>query len=306
MSSPVPRSADVNKAWPALPLEAWKDTYQTLHMWTQVIGKIRLALSPRVNHWWQVALYVSARGLTTSPIPYESEIFEIEFDFLDHKLDLRKSDGNIGSLKLAPMPVAGFYSRVMAMLAEAGIAVKINTKPQEVPDPVPFEKDYDHASYDPEYANRFWRILVSSGLAFAEFRSRFIGKNSPIHFFWGSFDMAVTRFSGRRAPERKGADPITKEAYSHEVISAGFWPGGGEVAGPAYYCYAAPEPSGFADQPVRPGAARYDRKLSEFLLMYDDARRAASPKQALLDFLQSTYEAGATLGNWDRQALERG
>jgi len=304
MSYPVV-SAEVNKAWPALPLDTWKDTCATLHMWTQVIGKIRLALSPRINHWWQVALYVSARGLTTSPVPYGSEIFEIEFDFLDHKLDFRKSDGTVKSFELKPMPVAEFYSRTMAMLSSAGIPVKIHTKPQEVPDPIPFEKDFEHASYDPEYANRFWRILVSSGLAFAEFRSRFIGKNSPVHFFWGSFDLAVTRFSGRRAPERQGADPITKEAYSHEVISAGFWPGGGDVAGPAYYCYAAPEPPGFAQAPVRPQVARYDTKLSEFLLMYDDVRATPSPKDTLLEFLQSTYEAGANLGQWDRRALER-
>jgi hypothetical protein len=293
-------------SWPELPLEAWQDTYATLHMWTQIAGKVRLALSPRVNHWWEVPLYVNARGLTTSAIPYGDGDFEIQFDFIAHKLEIQTSWGSSKTLALKPRSVADFYAEFMAAMRSLGIAVKIWTLPCEVPNPVRFESDTQHASYDPEYAHRFWQILVSCENIFEEFRARFVGKCSPVHFFWGSFDLAVTRFSGRRAPERPGADAITREAYSHEVISAGFWPGGGDIKGAAFYAYAAPEPAGFAEEKVKPSAAFYHPQMKEFLLMYDDVRRAATPREAVLEFLQSTYEAGANLANWDRRELERG
>jgi hypothetical protein len=291
--------------WPALPLSEWADTYATLHMWTQVVGKVRLALSPRVNHWWEVPLYVSARGLTTSPIPYENGIFEVQFDFIEHKLEISTMDGELKSLRLVPRTVADFYAEFMEMIHSLGINVRIWKMPVEVPNPIRFDQDRTHASYDPEYAHRFWRILVTVDSVFKEFRSRFIGKTSPVHFFWGSFDMAVTRFSGRRAPERPGADRITREAYSHEVISVGFWPGGGDIKDTAFYAYAAPEPVGFGDHHVRPAKAFYSKQMSEFFLMYDDVRAADSPRDALLEFCQSTYEAGADLGKWDRANLER-
>jgi len=292
--------------WPELPLDAWQDTYATLHMWTQIVGKIRLALSPLVNHWWEVALYVNARGLTTSAIPYGEGIFEIQFDFIEHQLKIETSWNSRKILPLRAQSVASFYAEFMSALKSLGIDVKIWSMPVEVANPVRFELDTEHAAYDPEYAQRWWRILILCGNIFEEFRAGFVGKDSPVHFFWGSFDLCVTRFSGRRAPGRPGADSITREAYSHEVISAGFWPGGGEVKGPAFYAYAAPEPAGFAEQKVRPAAAFYDPQMKEFLLMYDDVRRSALPRQALLDFLQSTYEAGANLGKWDRKGLERG
>jgi hypothetical protein len=291
--------------WPELPLTAWQDTYATLHMWTQVVGKVRLALSPRINHWWEVPLYVNSRGLTTSAIPYGEEIFEVQFDFVAHTLNIQTSRGAQKVLPLRAQSVADFYKEFMSALHSLGIEVRIWTMPVEVPNPVRFESDTQHASYDRQYAQRFWRILVLCESNFQEFRSRFLGKNSPVHFFWGSFDLAVTRFSGRRAPERLGADSVTREAYSHEVISAGFWPGGGEIKGPAFYAYAAPEPPGFAQQRVHPAAAFYHPQLHEFLLMYDDVRLASSPRHALLDFLQSTYEAGAHLACWDRKELER-
>src|SRR5579864_60257 len=297
--------SDVPASWPPLPLQSWKDTCDTLHMWTQIVGKVRLALTPRVNHWWNVPLYVSPRGLTTSTIPYGDLAFEVEFDFIDHQLCIRLSNGVTKELPLAPRSVADFYKDFMAALASCGIAVEIWKMPVEVPDPIPFDMDRTHASYDPEYAHRFWRILLSVDEVFQAFRSRFIGKSSPVHFFWGSFDLAVTRFSGRRAPERQGADSITREAYSHEVISGGFWPGGGEIKDAAFYCYAAPEPTGFGQHPVRPQASFYHSNLKEFLLMYDAVRATPSPSSTLLEFLESTYEAGATLGKWDRQALER-
>jgi hypothetical protein len=291
--------------WPALPLEQWKDTRDTLHMWTQVVGKIRLALTPLVNHWWNVPLYVNARGLTTSAIPYGNQPFEMWFDFIDDQLVLQKSDGSRSALPLTPMSVADFYQKVMSLLRSNNIEVKIWRMPVEVPDPIPFDEDRVHASYDPDAAHRFWKILLSAQCVFDEFRSRFIGKCSPIHFFWGSFDLAVTRFSGRLAPERPGADRITREAYSHEVSSLGFWPGSGAIADPAFYSYSSPEPQGFRDWPVRPAAAKYDAQAGEFILMYDDVRNSSSPDETLLEFCQSTYEAGATLGKWDRNALER-
>jgi hypothetical protein len=293
------------ESWPVLPLEAWQDTCSTLHMWTQIVGKVRLAQSPLVNHWWEVPLYVSARGLTTSAIPYRLGIFEVEFDFLHHNLVIHTSQDQLKTIPLAPRSVADFYKEFMAALASVGIDVKIWHMPVEIPNPIAFDRDTQHASYDREYVNRFWRILLAVDSIFQEFRSGFIGKNSPVHFFWGSFDLCVTRFSGRRAPVRAGADLITREAYSHEVISAGFWPGGGEIKGPAFYAYAAPEPAGYGQSPVRPGKAFYHSGMKEFLLMYDDVRLEASPRSALLEFLQSTYDAAANLGNWDRAELER-
>ena len=290
--------------WPELPLEAWKDTYATLHMWTQIVGKVRLALSPHVNHWWEVPLYVSARGLTTSAIPHGGRVFEIEFDFLEHYVEIRTSEGITKRVTMYPRTVADFYREFMETLRAAGIEVKIWTTPVEVAEAIPFERDEVHAAYDPEYANRFWRILVQSDSVLKEFRGRFTGKASPVHFFWGSFDLAASRFSGRRAPERPGADAITREAYSHEVSSAGFWPGGGDVKGAAFYSYTAPEPAGFGESSVSPEKAFYDRGLKEFLLMYDDVRGMESPRDAMLDFFQSTYEAGANLGGWDRASLE--
>jgi hypothetical protein len=274
-------------------------------MWTQVVGKIRLALSPYANHWWQVPLYVSARGLTTSPIPYDGGAFEILFDFVAHDLRIERSDGATKTLPLAPRSVAAFYAEVMAALAGLGIDVRIWTMPVEIPNPVAFDRDHANAAYDPDCANTFWRILVSVDAVLKEFRGGFIGKASPVHFFWGSFDLAVTRFSGRRAPERPGADRMTREAYSHEVSSVGFWPGDGTTRYPCFYAYAAPEPAGFSTAPVRPATASYAPTLSEFLLPYDDVRQAASPRAALLDFCRSTYEAAANLGRWDREALER-
>jgi hypothetical protein len=290
---------------PGLPLQGWQDTYNTLHMWTQIVGKVRLALSPLVNHWWEVALYVTARGLTTSPIPYGDGIFEVQFDFIDHRLTIQTSWGSSKSMALRAQSVADFYAEFMSALKGLGIEVNIWTMPVEVENPVPFDQDTQHASYDPDYAHRFWQILIFCDTVFKEFRSRFIGKDSPVHFFWGSFDICVTRFSGRRAPERPGADPITREAYSHEVISAGFWPGGGEIKNAAFYAYAAPEPAGFGQQSVQPAGAFYHPNLHEFVLTYDDVRQASSPREALLDFLQSTYEAGANLAKWDRKELER-
>ena len=294
------------ESWPALPLEAWQDTRDTLHMWTQIVGKVRLALSPLINHWWEVPLYISARGLTTSAIPYKRGVFEIGFDFLAHKLVIQTSEGSSATIPLAPCTVADFYEKFMANLGSLGIEVKIWHMPVEIPHPIAFDQDTQHASYDPAYASRFWRILLTVNAIFEEFRSGFIGKNSPVHFFWGSFDLAVTRFSGRRAPPREGADSVTREAYSHEVISAGFWPGGGDIKGAAFYAYASPEPAGYAQAIVRPGKAFYHPQMKEFFLMYDDVRTDASPRSALLEFLRSTYEAGANLAKWERRELERG
>ncbi|MFN2482368.1 MAG: DUF5996 family protein [Pyrinomonadaceae bacterium] len=290
---------------PALPFEEWRETCQTLHMWTQVVGKVRLAQTPLVNHWWNVPLYLTARGLTTSAMPYGDRTFQIDFDFVEHRLLFETSDGGADVLALAPRSVADFYFEVMSRLARLGVEVKIWTTPVEVPDPVPFERDTLHASYDPEYASRFWRALAWSACVFEEFRAGFVGKCSPVHFFWGSFDLAVTRFSGRRVPERVGADSITREAYSHEVISHGFWAGGDAFPRAAYYSYTAPEPAGLKEARVSPAAAFYSAEMSEFLLPYEDVRRAESPPGALAEFLQSTYDAGADLAAWDRAALER-
>ena len=298
-----------DEAWPALPLAEWADTYHTLHMWLQIVGKVRLALAPKTNHWWNVAFYVSARGLTTSIIPYGDRVFEIEFDLLEHQLVIKTCDPAVKIIPLGPRTVADFYREFMSALRALKIDVQIWHMPVEVTDPIPFDQDRVHAQYDKEYARRFWRALVSVDEVFKVFRSRFVGKSSPVHFFWGSFDLAVTRFSGRPAPPRNDPDPvlrkIMKEAYSHEVISAGWWPGGGDIKDAAFYCYAAPEPQGFAQQKVRPEAAFYKKEMGEFLLLQEQVRTSTSPTATLLDFLQSTYEAGANLGNWDRKALEK-
>jgi hypothetical protein len=297
-------NADHPNCWPALPLESWRDTYATLHMWTQIVGKIRLRLTPLINHWWNVPLYVTARGLTTSCIPYGERSFELRFDFIRHQLVLETSDAIVKTLSLRPLAVADFYQECFDMLRSADIDVKIWPMPVEIPDPIRFDQDRQHSSYDPEAVSKFWRILVSSHAVFEQFRSRFIGKSSPVHFFWGSFDLAVTRFSGRKAPPREGADAITREAYSHEVSSVGFWPGAG-FAGPAFYSYMAPSPTGFREAKVLPASARYDEGLGEFIVIYDDIRATESPTDALLAFCQSTYEAGATAASWDRENLER-
>jgi hypothetical protein len=297
----TPRNCD---PWPALPLPEWQPTYHNLHMWTQMVGKVRLELTPRVNHWWNVPLYVNSRGLTTSPIAYGNGVFEIQFDFLAHKLLIDGWDGIHKELALEPRTVADFYEEFMSALHSLGIGVTIYPKPVEVPDPIPFAQDRTFRAYDADAAHRFWHILVSCDAVFKQFRARFVGKCSPVHFFWGSFDLAVARFSGRRAPERPGADAITREAYSHEVISAGWWPGGSGLDGPAFYTYAAPEPAGLSQQPVRPQAAFYHPELKEFILMYEELRRSPEPERFLLDFLQSTYNAAANLAGWDREALE--
>ena len=290
---------------PPLPFDSWKDTQATLHMWTQIVGKIRLALSPLVNHWWNVPLYVTSRGLTTSPMPYASRTIDLTFDFINHQLLIEDCEGLRRELALKPRSVAEFYQAFMSALPDLGITVKIWTTPVEVPNPIPFEKDTVHASYDADAAHKFWHILTWVDSVFKEFRAPFLGKASPVHFFWGSFDLAVTRFSGRRAPDRPNADRVTREAYSHEVSSAGFWPGGGEIQGPAFYSYATPEPSGYAEQPAHPRNAFYHPQMKEFLLTYDEVRSADDPKATLMEFLQSTYVAAANPGKWDRQALER-
>ena len=296
---------DRPECWPALPLDSWRETYATLHMWSQIVGKVRLRLTPLVNHWWNIPLYVSARGLTTSRIPYGERSFEVWFDFLRHQLVLETSDGVVKTMQLGPRTVADFYRDFMSMLQSAEIAVKIWHMPVEVPNPIPFDEDRVHAAYDSEAVEKFWRILLSVDSVFNQFRSRFLGKSSPVHFFWGSFDLAVTRFSGRRAPPRPGADAMTREAYSHEVSSVGFWPGSGEIKEAAFYSYIQPEPQEFKQAQVRPEAAFYSTQMGEFLLMYEDVRKAKSPSRYLLDFCQTTYEAGATLANWDRDELER-
>ena len=290
---------------PPLPLAAWQATYNTLHMWTQMAGKVALQQCPKLNHYWGVALHVTASGLTTTPMPYRDFTFEIRFDFIDHKLVIETSEGDIRELKLEPQTVAEFYRKFMTALDDLGIEVHIYTMPVEFPNPIRFDQDVVHASYDADAVGRFWRILQWSAEVFKEFRAGFIGKASPVHFFWGSFDLAVTRFSGRPAPPRPGADAVTAEAYSHEVSSAGFWPGGSGVDGPAYYAYAAPEPPGFSQYKVQPTGAFYHPELHEFLLMYDDVRRSSLPKDPLIEFLETTYDAAATLGKWDRAALER-
>ena len=296
--------------WPSLPLEAWSDTSATLHLWTQIVGKIRVAQCPWVNHSWHVTLHVTAKGLTTLPIPYGDRTFQIDFDFVHHLLTVQSSDGRIGHFKLEPQSVATFYSRLMDQMAKVDLHVRIHRKPNEVADAIPFDRDESHAAYDREYANRYWRVLVQADRVLTEFRARFAGKCSPVHYFWGAPDLAVTRFSGRRAPEHPGGipnlpDTVTREAYSHEVSSCGFWAGGGPVPYAAFYSYAYPEPAGFSAAPVKPDAAFYSADLREFILPYDRVRQAADPDTTLLEFLQTTYEAAANLAKWDRAALER-
>ena len=295
------------EVWPALPYEAWQDTCATLRLWIQIVGKVRLALTPWVNHSWHATLYVTARGLTTTLIPYDERAFEIEFDFIDHALLIRTSDGAERRLPLAPRPVADFHDALLAALAELDIGVRIHGRPNEVPDPIPFRADREHASYDPAYVQHFWRALLQVDGVFKRFRTRFLGKVSPVHLFWGGFDLAVTRFSGRRAPLHPGGVPnlpdrVTREAYSHEVSSAGFWPGGGGVDYPVFY--ASPEPEGFRAAAVRPEAAFFHEGMGEYVLPYDAVRTAGAPGEALLEFLQTTYEAAAEAGGWDRAALE--
>ena len=295
--------------WPELPTAAWRETYETLHLWTQIVGKVRLARTPWLNHSWHVALYVTARGLTTSPIPDGVRTFQIDFDLIDHVLRISTSDGARRQLALAGQSVASFYSAVMADLAELGIDVTIDEMPNELPEPIRFSQDNRHASYDPAAVRRFFQMLANADRVFKQFRTGFLGKASPVHFFWGSFDLAVTRFSGRRAPRHPGgvphlSDEVACEAYSHEVSSAGFWPGSGAIDYPAFYSYAYPEPAGFRAAKVRPEAAFFSEALGEFILPYDAVRLAAQPDQALLEFLQSTYEAAADAAKWDRAALE--
>ncbi|HEX7973951.1 MAG TPA: DUF5996 family protein [Anaerolineales bacterium] len=300
-----PVTGSIQDLWPSLPYEEWKDTYDTLHMWIQIVAKIRLTLSPVVNHWWHSSLYVTPRGLTTSPIPYAGRTFEIQFDFIDHNLKFETSDGMTRFMALYPRSVADFYREVMAVTRSLGIEVRINPIPQEVANPIRCDQDEVHAYYDAEYVERFRRILIQTDQVLKEFRGRFMGKSSPVHFWWGSFDLAVTRFSGRRAPERPGADWITREAYSYECSSAGFWPGSGHLLKPAFYAYTVPAPPGFNTASIRPEKAYFDSNFSEFILLYDDVRTSDRPADDLLDFLQSTYEVGANLGNWDRSNLER-
>jgi Family of unknown function (DUF5996) len=294
--------------WPPFPLAAWQDTYETLHLWTQIIGKIRVALAPKINHWWHSTLYVTPRGLTTATIPDGTRSFQITFDFLQHQLLIETSDGMMRTIALAPCSVAAFYQTVMSTLKDMGIEVQIWTMPQEVADPIPFEQDEQHAAYDPDCAQRFWQILMQADRLLTVFRSRYAGKCSPVHFFWGSFDLAVTRFSGRRAPEHPGgvphmADWVTREAYSHEVSSCGFWFGGGSVEA-LFYAYAYPAPEGFKDYPIQPQEAFYSSDMQEFMLPYEAVRQADDPDARVLEFLQSTYEAAANLGNWDRATLD--
>ncbi len=297
-------------AWPDLPFAAWADTCATLQLWTQVIGKIRLAHAPLINHWWQVTLYLTSRGLTTSPIPYGSRSFQIDFDFIDHRLIIQTSDGAVERMPLVPRTVADFYAEVMNRLRALGLETHIWTMPSEIPDAIAFDQDRDHQSYDAEFAQRFWRALTQVDRVFTLFRSRFLGKVSPVHFFWGSFDLAVTRFSGRTAPLLQSASPnlgawVMQEAYSREVSSCGFWPGNGGFGKAAFYSYAYPEPSGFGAAPLRPAAAYYDNDLGQFILPYDAVRQSSSPDDDVLEFLQSTYEAAANLARWDRATLER-
>jgi Family of unknown function (DUF5996) len=295
--------------WPELPTAAWRESYATLHLWTQIVGKIRLARAPWLNHSWHVTLYVTARGLTTSPIPDGIRTFQIDFDFIDHLVRISTSDGAARQFALAGQSVASFYAAIMAALAELGIHIVIDEMPNELPEPIRFSQDHQHASYDPDAVRRFFQILVNADRVFGQFRTGFLGKASPVHFFWGSFDLAVTRFSGRRAPRHPGGvphlpDDVACEAYSHEESSAGFWPGSGAIDYPAFYSYSYPEPAGFRTTRVRPDAAFFSEALGEFILPYDAVRTAAQPEQALLEFLQSTYEAAANAAKWDRDALE--
>ncbi|MGH7333793.1 MAG: DUF5996 family protein [Candidatus Rokuibacteriota bacterium] len=295
--------------WPPLPLAAWRDTQATLHMWTQIVGKTCLALAPPQNHWWHVALHVTSRGLSTGPLPFHRLTFEVAFDFVDHALAVRTSEGATRLIPLVAQPVAQFYRQYLATLGELGLTVKLWPVPVEVERAIPFADDREHATYDPEYAHRFWRTLIQVDQVLKRFRGRFLGKSSPVHFFWGGFDLACTRFSGRGAPQHPGGIPncpdyVAQEAYSHECASCGFWPGGGVVAEPAFYAYAYPAPPGYAEAAVqRP--AFYSRELGEFILPYEAVQRAERPDELLLGFVESTYTAAADLARWDRRVLER-
>ncbi|MGI8786476.1 MAG: DUF5996 family protein [Pyrinomonadaceae bacterium] len=293
-----------DEQFPPLALSEWEATKDTLQLWTQIVGKIRLVQTPLINHFWNVTLYVSARGLTTSAMPYEKGVFEIEFDFVDHNLVIKTSEGATEIIKLEPKSVKRFYEEVSEKLASLNINPEIRNLPDEIPNAIPFDEDETHQSYDAEYANRFWRALISVEKIFTEFRAKFIGKVSPAHFFWGSFDLAVTRFNGEIAPPRENADAITREAYSHAVISHGFWLGGNGTEA-AFYAYAAPEPEGLKTAKVKPEKAFYSKDMNEFFLMYEDVRNADNPKKALMQFLDSTYDAAANLANWKREELER-
>ncbi len=308
MNSPTEPSDQTTQAWPSLRVEDWAETRDTLHMWTQIVGKIRMAHAPLVNHWWQVVLYVSPRGLTTSSIPYGARAFDIEFDFVDHQLHIRADDGRSRHIALEPKSVADFYAEVMDALGELGLETQILARPNEVDPAIPFADDHEHASYDPKAAHLFWRQLVQADRVMNQFRAHFVGKVSPVHFFWGAIDLACTRFSGRTAPTHPGGVPncgdwVMEEGYSHELSSCGFWPGGGDEG--AFYAYAYPEPEGFAEYPVGPAGAFYSKENGQFLLPYETVRTAPDPDEALLEFLHATYEAAAERGDWDRAALEQ-
>mgnify|MGYP001546468850 FL=1 len=305
------RTMQAGQGWPALELEAWRDTYETLHLWTQIVGKTRLALAPMENHWWQVALYVTPRGVTTSAMPLGGRTFAVELDFVVHELVVRSSDGDSRAMPLVAETVADFYARYRAALEAMGLGVSIMGVPVEIERVTPFAKDREHAAYDRAAANRWWRIVSRADRIFKQFRGRFVGKQSPSHFFWGSFDLATTRFSGRRAPLHPGGAPncpdyVMQEAYSHECSSCGFWPGGGAVAGAAFYAYSYPAPDGYGAARVQPAAASYNAAMGEFILPYDAVRASATPDEDVLAFLQSTYDAAADLGHWDRAGLDRG
>ncbi|HET6411293.1 MAG TPA: DUF5996 family protein [Anaeromyxobacter sp.] len=304
---PIPLSTE---PWPDLPLSSWRKTRDTLHMWTQIVGKTLLARAPEQNHWWHTALRVSSRGLSGPPVPCGTQALDLEFDFVQHVLAIRTSDGHATAMPLAPRTVRSFYQEYVGLLSAHGVDVRIWTTPVEVPDPIPFDRDEVHRDYDAEWANRFWQVLRRCDAVLKDLAGSFCGKQSPVHFFWGSFDLAATRFSGRRAPPRPDADRVTREAYSHEVLSFGFWPGGATANGvavdePVIYAYAAPEPKGFREAAIRPAAARYDPRLGEFLLPYAAVRAASDPAKEVRVFCESVYEAGATLGGWDRAVLER-
>ena len=296
--------------WPSLGLQEWIDTRDTLHMWTQIVGKVRLRQSPWINHSWHTTLYVTSRGLTTSPIPHGEREFQIDLDLIDHRLGITSTDGHAGGFALEPQTVATFYARLMDELKRLTLPVRIFAKPNEVATAIPFPQDEVHKSYDATAVNRFWRILVQANRVMMDFRARFIGKCSPVHLFWGGMDLAVTRFSGRVAPPHPGGIPnlpdwVTREAYSHEVSSCGFWSGTAPIDYPAFYAYAYPEPPGFADARVRPKEAFYSPDFREFILPYSSVRESSTPDATLLEFLQSTYEAAADLAKWDRGGLER-
>ncbi len=300
------RRGDDAELWPTLPLAEWQETHDTLHMWMQMVGKTRLALAPKQNHWWHVPLYVSARGLTTTPIPYGARAFEVELDFIDHRLRVETSEGATRAVALRPQAVADFYREYLSALAGLGIAVRLWPVPVEVERAIPFLDDRLHASYDPAHAHRFFQVLSHADRITKRFQGRFLGKSSPVHFFWGAFDLALTRFSGRRAPEPAASEwSVLREANSHEEISVGFWPGSATVAEPAFYAYARPEPAGLASMSIRPPAAFYSPELADFILPYEAVRSAPSPDDTVLDFYQGAYDAAADLAHWDRAALDR-